>query len=292
MSLLSIFSNLLCRNKSIYINTEQEMGNNSINDKQLSTPNFEEKYFFIKINRNENKSIQTSFIENNKKFERRSDSNVEDEKHNLIMKNNNLNNPNTKSSNSGVQTSNKNLVQPKPKINNYENNIQNEIRQKNIEDAMKNLENSPKIEKNINNFIRNLGSQKDSINKSQGNIDHDSRENQKQNPDNVSITDYNIKIGKDYFINNSKQERNKYILPDPDDIDDIIDDNIIDKNKETLHSNNLHNNVNKNNDLNNDFFYKITYSNTGSQKGKDSIADAIDFADEKINNFERIYNFD
>ncbi len=30
----------------------------------------------------------------------------------------------------------------------------------------------------------------------------------------------------------------------------------------------------------------------GSNKGKDTLADDIDFADEKINNFERIHNFD
>ena len=244
--------------------------------------------------------------ESNKKFERRQDYDVNqpnirvinkdpsiypNEQNSLIIKDRN------KYKNSNIHIQSPNLILEKVEEN--ARNKQNEIRKRNIESALKNLENTNN--QGNSGKIQNFGKQ--------DNFDYRERDKEYMN-----ITENNSKNNSryDYDRNHLNNDADKYILPDPSDIDDMID-NIYDRSKQNnlknnynINSNNIkyNNNINRNSNNNSNYNnynnvnnqskpnnneFNITYSNVGK---KDVIADDIDFADEKINNFERIYNFD
>ena len=201
----------------------------------------------------------------------------------------------------GVQTQNLSK-----KLEHIAKNNQDDTRQRNIENAMKNLGGGSPSPKNYNQFNQ-LPIRIDSPHSFNNNNQYNNQYNN-SNSNQGGLQRSND--SKDYYINNSRQERK--IMPDPDDIDDIIE-NIYERTKQNMViNNNINNNKNNNNNNKNDksndnenFNNKfnelnnnkinelnITYSNVGSHQGKELLADEIDFADEKINNFERIYNFD
>ena len=138
---------------------------------------------------------------------------------------------------------------------------QDEIRKKNIERAMKELEgdkakiNAITIDNNketnmINNISNNL-----KVNES----------NTFNNLEKPQKTTYN---GNNFFLNNTREVRDKQILPEPDDIDDIVD-------------------VSKDH-VNTQIRNQI---NVSELSHKQSVADDIDNAYDKMARFDKLHKF-
>lgn len=143
-----------------------------------------------------------------------------------------------------------------------------ETRNKNIERAMRQLE----MDTNINS--RKL-SEKDNL-----------KSLQSENLTNCLNTNY--------YINNTKEKKNSQALPEPEDIDDFLDESKV---RNFSSSNNIRNftsadgkNLNTNGgNFYTDYHQNLT-NNTNMYKQKDSIADEIEFAYDNIDNFEKMHN--
>jgi hypothetical protein len=138
---------------------------------------------------------------------------------------------------------------------------QDEIRKKNIERAMRELEGSKaKVSPNTSDNVKEINQISNSSNLYKGNEGH--LYDKLQKPEKTTLN------GNNYFLNNTKEIRNKQILPDPDDIDDVVE-------------------VSKDH-VNTQIRNQI---NVSELSHKQSVADDIDNAYDKMANFDRIHKF-
>lgn len=141
-----------------------------------------------------------------------------------------------------------------------------EIRNRNIEKAIRDLENSDS----------NYSKEKHKIKEREAEANLNTNIHYTANNEDDSHY-YNH----NYFINNTRDKKNHQILPDPSDIDDIYEDN-------ASHSAQYSNTVTRNYMKYHDNL--SNYSNLYN-KTKDSLADDIEFAYDNIQNFEKMHNF-
>jgi len=138
---------------------------------------------------------------------------------------------------------------------------QDEIRKKNIERAMRELEgNKAKVSPNTTENIKEVSQNNNTSNLYKGN--EGQLYDKLQKPEKTTLN------GNNYFLNNTREVRNKQILPDPDDIDDVVE-------------------VSKDH-VNTQIRNQI---NVSELSHKQSVADDIDTAYDKMANFDRMHKF-